>query len=76
MTKKKLLEDIKQNPTRIYRSPGDILRDRRLGDADRLEVLRVWRGTLSDAAPEAADIDAMIVDMEGRICSANDHAAE
>ena len=43
MTKKKLLEDIKQNPARIYRTPDDVLRDRRFGDAERLEILRAWR---------------------------------
>src|SRR3954463_11081210 len=26
MTKKKLFEDIRQNPARIYRTPGDVLR--------------------------------------------------
>jgi hypothetical protein len=74
MTKKKLLDDIKQNPARIYRAPADILRDRRLGDADRLEILRAWRGSVSDASQDAADMDAMIVDVEGRVAS--DHAAE
>ncbi len=73
MTKKKLFEDIKQNPARIYRTPGDVLRDRRFADDERLEILRAWR----DAAPgtgDAAEIVAIIVELEGR--AANDHAAE
>ncbi len=72
MTKKKLFEDIKQNPARIYRTPGDVLRDRRFGDAERLEILRAWRG-VSD---EQSEIDAMIGELEARLSSANDHAAE
>ena len=43
MAKKKLLEDIKPNPARFYRLPGDVMRDRRFGDAERLEILRAWR---------------------------------
>ena len=72
MTKKKLFEDIKQNPARIYRTPGDVLRDRRFGDVERLEILRAWRG-VSD---EQSEIDAMIGELEARLGSANDHAAE
>jgi len=75
MTKKKLFEDIKQNPTRIYRSPGDVLRDRRFGDAERLEILRAWRDINPDAA-ELGEIDLLIVDLESRIYTASDHAAE
>jgi len=42
MTKKRLFDDIRQNPARIYRTPGDVLRDRRLRDVDRLEILAAW----------------------------------
>ena len=70
MTKKKLLEDIRQNPARIYRTPADVLRDRRFGDEDRLEILRAWR----EAGGEA-DIDAMIAELRSRLCASN-HAAE
>ena len=75
MTKKKLFEDIKQNPARIYRSPGDVLRDRRFGDAERLEILCAWRNANPDAG-ELGEIDLLIVDLEGRIFTASDHAAE
>jgi len=74
MAKKKLFEDIKQNPARIYRTPGDVLRDRRFGDAERLEILRAWRDTKDDAA-EQGEIAAMIAELETRFCT-NNHAAE
>jgi hypothetical protein len=75
VTKKKLFEDIKQNPARIYRTPGDVLRDRRFGDVERLEILHAWLESKADPA-DAADISAMIVELEGRLYNANDHAAE
>lgn len=74
MSKKKLFEDIKQNPARIYRMPADVLRDRRFDDAERLQILRAWREQSKDQA-DAAVIDTMIAQVEGRLC-ANDHAAE
>ncbi|RZI70631.1 MAG: hypothetical protein EOP38_31870 [Rubrivivax sp.] len=70
MTKKKLLDDIKQNPSRIYRAPADVMRDRRLGDAERLEILRAWRG--QDDNPE---ITTLIAELEQRF-AASGHAAE
>ena len=70
MTKKKLLEDIRQNPARIYRSPSDVLRDRRFGDEDRLEILRAWREAGGDAAG-MADIDAMIAELQSRLYASN-----
>jgi len=73
VTKKKLFEDIKQNPVRIYRTPGDVLRDRRFGDVERLEILHAWLEANVDPA-DAAEIDVVIAELEGRIC--NDHAAE
>lgn len=75
MTKKKLFDDIKQNPARIYRAPADVLRDRRFGDAERVEILRAWRESGDPAAP-VAGIDALIAEVEGRLYSANNHAAE
>jgi len=71
MAKKKLLEDIKQHPARIYRTPNDVLRDRRFSDGERLEILRSWRDT--EEAP-AGGIEAVIMELESRTCS--NHAAE
>lgn len=72
MTKKKLLEDIRQNPARIYRTPSDVLRDRRFGDEDRLEILRAWREAGGEGLEE---IDAMIAELRSRLYASN-HAAE
>jgi hypothetical protein len=70
MTKKKLFEDIKHNPARIYRTPNDVLRDRRFGDVERVEILRSWR----EADPAEQDkIDAVIAELEN---AAKNHAAE
>ena len=73
MTKKKLLEDIKRHPARIYRAPSDVLRDRRFGDAERLEILRAWRDAMD---PGESEIDAMIAELESRLCVTSGHAAE
>jgi len=77
MSKKKLFEDIKQNPARIYRAPGDVLRDRRFADAERLEILQAWRQSQQGSVQEA-EIDAAITELEGRllIASGHGHAAE
>ena len=72
MSKKKLFEDIKQKPARIYRAPADVLRDRRFADSERLEILRAWREC--ESAP--AEIDAAIEEVENRLCAAPGHAAE
>jgi hypothetical protein len=74
VSKKKLFEDIKQNPARIYRMPADVLRDRRFGDAERLEILQAWRDHLENPS-EAEAIDLMVAEVERRLC-ASDHAAE
>ena len=71
MVKKRLLEDIKQHPARIYRTPNDVLRDRRFGDGERLEILRSWRDREQGVEN---GIDAVIAELEGRLCS--NHAAE
>ena len=75
MTKKKLFDDIKQNPARIYLAPGDVLRDRRFDDAERLEILRAWRDSADDAA-DPAEIETLIAEIEGRLDTPNNHAAE
>jgi hypothetical protein len=74
MAKKKLLEDIKRHPARIYRTPSDVLRDRRFGDAERLEILCAWRDANADL--DQVEIDAMIAELENRLCIADGHAAE
>ena len=73
MAKKKLLEDIKTKPSRFYRLPGDVMRDRRFGDTERLEILRAWLE--GDPGPLAPQIETAIDELQGRQ-SARDHAAE
>jgi hypothetical protein len=73
MTKKKLFEDVRRHPARIYRTPSDVLRDRRFDDPERLEILRAWRDTKE--APEREEIDTIIAALELRLC-ASGHAAE
>jgi hypothetical protein len=74
VTKKKLFEDIKRYPGRIYRTPNDVLRDRRFGDAERLEILRAWREAMEDESG-LSEIDALIAELETRLY-ASGHAAE
>ncbi len=49
MKREKFLEDAKAEPSRIYRTPNDVLRDRRLTDDHRREILAAWERQLSEA---------------------------
>ena len=74
MAKKKLLEDILRNPARFYRVPGDVLRDRRFVDEERIAILTAWQ---EQDAERAADLGLALTELEGR--SAGDgvhHAAD
>jgi hypothetical protein len=71
MARKKLFDDIKQNPGRIYRSPADVLRDRRFTDAERLEILEAWAAATDDDS----EIASLIGELKARM-DAQDHAAE
>ncbi len=76
MANKKLLEDIKLKPARFYRLPGDVMRDRRFGDGERLEILHAW---LADPEAEALrpQIEVVIEELRARIpASMPGHAAE
>jgi hypothetical protein len=42
MKKAKFLQDAKLDPARYYRNPSDVIRDRRLTNQDRLEILAAW----------------------------------
>jgi len=42
MKKAKFIQDAKLSPSRYYRNPSDVVRDRRLNNADRLEILAAW----------------------------------
>jgi hypothetical protein len=38
----KFIEDAKLDPSRYYRSPADVVRDRRLSNEERLAILAAW----------------------------------
>lgn len=42
MKKAKFVQDAKLDPARYYRNPSDVIRDRRLTNKDRLEILAAW----------------------------------
>jgi hypothetical protein len=48
MSRKKLVEDIKRDPAHFYRQPGDVIRDRRFTDVERLEILSAWEEMAED----------------------------
>ena len=73
MAKKKLLEDIKAQPGRFYRAPGDVMRDRRFNDSERWEILKAWSAANDPLL--AGQIGEALADVERRL-TANDHAAE
>lgn len=75
MAKKKLLEDIKSRPARFYRLPGDVMRDRRFCDSERLEILHAWLDD-AEAATVAPQIETAIRVLENRRPVPSDHAAE
>ena len=73
MAKKKLLEDIKAHPDRFYRMPGDVARDRRFSDDERLEILQAWVHHADSGRMD--QIEEAIADIRRRL-TPNNHAAE
>jgi hypothetical protein len=56
MKREKFLQDAKLSPSRYYRNPTDVIRDRRLTNADRLDILEAWeRETRSTGADTEND---------------------
>ncbi len=55
MKREKFVQDAKAEPERYYRHPTDILRDRRLTDADRVDILGAWERREEEASPEPAE---------------------
>jgi hypothetical protein len=49
MMRKRLIEDVVENPSRFYRVPIDVLRDRRFDDAERARILDAWAEGVDDA---------------------------
>lgn len=52
MKKAKFLQDAKLSPSRYYRNPSDVMRDRRLTDEDRLQILAAWEREGNDDSPD------------------------
>ncbi len=50
MKRARFVEDAKQDPQRYYRTPFDVIRDRRLTNGDRLEILGAWERGIGNAA--------------------------
>jgi hypothetical protein len=64
MKNSKLVEEAKLAPGRIYQRPHDVLRDRRLDDAGRLEVLTGWERTLRSAANHNGSRENELLELE------------
>jgi len=62
MKNPRLVEEAKLAPSRIYSRPQDILRDRRLADPERLEILEAWE---REARRPASEEDAFTIDTSG-----------
>jgi hypothetical protein len=62
MKKAKFVQDAKNDPSRYYRNPSDVIRDRRLTNADRLEILAAWerdareRGGTSESSEQLEQV--------------------
>jgi len=48
MKREKFLQDAKREPARYYRNPSDVIRDRRLSNDDRIEILDAWARAIED----------------------------
>ena len=49
MPKRRLIDDIKLDPGRYYRSPSDVNRDRRFSDEERLQIFAAWEDEMRRA---------------------------
>jgi hypothetical protein len=54
MKNTKFIEEAKLHPARIYTRPQDVLRDRRLSEVDRLEILTSWEREVRSAESRPA----------------------
>lgn len=66
MKREKFLQDAKADPSRFYRNPSDIMRDRRLSPADRLEILAAWeRAAWNDSELMRQELRRLREQLEG-----------
>jgi hypothetical protein len=59
MTKKKLIEEIKLNPSRFYRAPSDVNRDRRFSNEERLQILAAWERDVRTQSPDDSELEVL-----------------
>ena len=84
----KLVEDATRDPTRYYVHATDVLRDRRLTDSDRLEILRSWErdarelavasdeGMVGGEPARLSEVSKALLEVERRLgVPIDDHAA-
>ncbi len=62
MKKVKFVQDAKLDPGRYYRNPADVIRDRRLSNEDRLEILSAWESETRKQAEATESSDESIKD--------------
>jgi hypothetical protein len=55
MKRVKFVQDAKLDPSRYYRNPTDVIRDRRLTNEDRLEILRAWEREAEQMLAQSSD---------------------
>jgi hypothetical protein len=58
MKKAKFLQDVKIDPARFYRNPSDVMRDRRLTDEDRRQIIAAWERTAGSGPGDGIDLAA------------------
>ena len=61
MKRARFVQDAKLDPGRYYRNPADIIRDRRLTNEDRLEIVVAWE---RDTRERLDEVDAAGADDE------------
>jgi len=74
MAKKQLVEDIKTEPTRFFRAPSDVLRDRRFSDSERFEILSAWEKIAQHGGGEDARLSAIAAvraEVESKLAARN-----
>ena len=67
MKNSKLVAEAKSNPMRIYHRPHEVLRDRRLSDVDRLEILNAWERDETASADQIEEIGRARSEIEARL---------
>ncbi|MBN9533808.1 MAG: hypothetical protein J0I26_05445 [Alphaproteobacteria bacterium] len=64
MSKEALLETLKRDPARYFRNPANVVRDRRLTNRERAEILRAWAQSLEATADMGADAASLLSQLQ------------